>query len=231
MTFTQLSRRESPLWQIIETLQRQGSATIRDLEDVLGVTTTAVRQHLNTLQAEGYLERRTVHAGVGRPHHAYFLTNKVQELFACQCDDLALTLLQELFVLEGSERTHLLLDRVSTRLAGKYASSVRAQALQGRVSELAETLNGNGVLADALPQDNGTILLRTYNCPFHELASEHREICDMDTAMMRKVLGSEVNLSACMLDGHAGCTFVVAHANHAGNGIALNNSALNNVVA
>ena len=62
-------------------------------------------------------------------------------------------------------------------------------------------------------------------------ASEHREICNMDTAMMRKVLGSEVNLSACMLDGHAGCTFVVAHANHAGNGIALNNSALNNVVA
>ena len=39
MTFTQLSRRESPLWQIIETLQRQGSATIKELEDVLGVDT------------------------------------------------------------------------------------------------------------------------------------------------------------------------------------------------
>lgn len=210
MTFTQLSRRESPLWQIIETLQRQGSATIKELEDVLGVTTTAVRQHLNTLLAEGYLERRAVHAGVGRPHHAYFLTAKVNELFACQCDDLALTLLQELFILEGHDRAHQLLDRVSTRLAGKYASTVRAEALQGRVSELANTLTGNGVLADALPQENGTILLRTYNCPFHELASEHREICDMDTAVMRKVLGSEVSLCSCMLDGHAGCTFVVA---------------------
>ena len=47
-------------------------------------------------------------------------------------------------------------------------------------------------------------LLRTFNCPYHELAHEHREICEMDTNMMRKVLGSDVSLSSCMLDGHAG---------------------------
>jgi len=209
MTISQISKRESPLWQIIEYLQRNGSATIKELEDLLGVTTTAVRQHLTTLQVEGYIERRVVHSGVGRPHHAYFTTSKVQELFACQCDDLALTLLQEVFHLEGQERALQLLDRVGTRLARKYAPSVRSSMLQDRVSELAGTLNGNGVLADARAQEDDTILLRTFNCPFHELAHEHREICEMDTNMMRKVLGSEVSLSSCMLDGHAGCTFVV----------------------
>jgi predicted ArsR family transcriptional regulator len=134
----------------------------------------------------------------------------VQELFACQCDDLALTLLQEVFMLEGQERATVLLDRVGTRLARKYASTVRSSMLRERVNELAGTLNGNGVLTDALIQDENTIVLRTYNCPFHELAHEHREICEMDTNMMRKVLGSEVSLSSCMLDGHAGCTFVVS---------------------
>lgn len=209
MTISPINKRESPLWQIIEHLQRNGSATIKELEDLLGVTTTAVRQHLTTLLVEGYIERRVVHAGVGRPHHAYFTTFKVQELFACQCDDLALTLLQEVFYLEGQERALQLLDRVGTRLARKYASGVRSSLLRERVQELAGSLNGNGVLAEARPQDDDTILLRTYNCPFHELAHEHREICEMDTNMMRKVLGSDVSLSACMLDGHAGCTFVV----------------------
>jgi predicted ArsR family transcriptional regulator len=209
MTISQINKRESPLWQIIEYLQRNGSATIKELEDLLGVTTTAVRQHLTTLLVEGYIERRVVHAGVGRPHHAYFTTNKVQELFACQCDDLALTLLQEVFHLEGQERALLLLDRVGTRLARKHASGVRSSLLQERVHELAGSLNGSGVLADAAAQDDDTILLRTYNCPFHELAHEHREICEMDTNMLRKVLGSDVSLSTCMLDGHAGCTFVV----------------------
>jgi predicted ArsR family transcriptional regulator len=210
MTLGPLTKRESPLWQIVEYLQRQGSATIKELEDLLGVTTTAVRQQLTTLLAEGFIERRVVHAGVGRPHHAYFTTPKVQELFACQCDDLALTLLQEVFQLEGQERALVLLDRVGTKLANKYSSTVRSSLLRERVGELAGTLNGNGVLSDAMAGDDNTFVLRTYNCPFHELAQEHREICEMDKNMIGKVLGSDVDLSSCMLDGHAGCTFVVS---------------------
>ncbi len=212
MTLTIVGKRESPLWQIIEYLQRNGSATIKELEDLLNVTTTAVRQHLTTLQADGYIERRVVHAGVGRPHHAYFTTPRVQELFACHCDDLALTLLEELFQLEGQERTAQLLDRVGTRLAGKYASTVRSTLLHDRVDELARALNGNGILSDAIIGDGDVIALRTYNCPFHELAQEHREICEMDRSMMEKVLGTDVSLSQCMLEGHAGCTFVVQRA-------------------
>ena len=211
MTLSLFGKRESPLWQIIEYLQRRGSATIKELEDLLGVTTTAVRQHLNTLQADGYIERRIVHAGVGRPHHTYLTTAKVQELFACQCDDLALTLLEEVFHLEGKARTAELLDRVGTRLAGKYVSAVRGSLLRERVDELAQALNGNGILAEAVVTDGDVIALHTYNCPFHELAQEHREICEMDRGMLEKVLGSDVQLSQCMLEGHAGCTFIVQH--------------------
>jgi len=216
MTLSTIGKRESPLWQIIEHLQRRGSATIKELENLLGVTTTAVRQHLNTLQAEGYIERRSVHAGVGRPHHAYFTTAKVQELFACHCDDLALTLLEEVFHLEGEARTAELLDRVGTRLAGKYVSAVRGSMLRERVDELARALNGNGILADAVFADSDVIALRTYNCPFHELAQEHREICEMDRSMLQKVLGSDVQLSQCMLEGHAGCTFIVQRSANGG---------------
>lgn len=209
MTLNILGKRESPLWQIIEHLQRKGPATIKEMEDLLGITTTAVRQHLNTLQAEGYIERRVVHAGVGRPHHAYFTTTRVQELFACHCDDLALTLLEELFYLEGTSRTAELLDRVGTRLASKYTSSMRSSLLQDRVNDLASAFNGNGILADAVFGDGGVIALHTYNCPFHDLAQEHREICEMDRGMVEKVLGTDVSLSRCILEGHGGCTFTV----------------------
>lgn len=209
MTLSTIGKRESPLWQIIEYLQRRGSATIKEMEELLGVTTTAVRQHLNTLQVEGYIERRSVHAGVGRPHHAYSTTAKVQELFACHCDDLALTLLEEVFHLEGEARTAELLDRVGTRLAGKYVSAVRGSMLRERVDDLARALNDNGILADAAVADSGVITLHTYNCPFRELAQEHREICEMDRNMLEKVLGSDVHLSKCMLEGHASCTFII----------------------
>ncbi len=211
MTMNPVSgKRENPTWRILEYMQRRGSATIKDLEVLLGITTTAVRQHLSSLQAEGYVERRRVHSGVGRPHHAYSLTGKTSELFACHCDDLALTLLQEVFALEGVERAHQLLGRVGNRLAQRYASSVRSAVLQERVQEMADALYSKGVLAE-VNDEADTIMLQTYNCPYHELAQEHREICEMDEMMMRQVLGSDVNLSSCMMDGHTSCTFVVAN--------------------
>ena len=202
--------RDTATWQIIEYIQRNGSATIKDLEQLLGITTTAVRQHLNTLQNEGYIERRTVHTGVGRPHHAYGVTAKAQEIFACHCDDLALTLLEEVFALEGVDRTNLLLSRVSNRLANKYQQSVRSELLVERVDELAGALYQRGVLTDVKAEDNDTFILHTYNCPYHELAQDHREICEMDEAMLRQVLGSDVNLTNCMMDGHQGCSFLVS---------------------
>ena len=210
MSLNVYTDRSSPAWQVIEYLKRNGSATIKELEELLGVTTNAVRQHLQALQADGYIERRQVNAGVGRPHHAYSISAKAHDLFACHCDDLALTLLEEVFALEGKERVDMLLGRVGDRLAQRYATSVRGDMLQDRVEQLAGELYKRGVLTDINVQDENVIVLHAYNCPYHELAQEHRSICEMDEEVMRKVLGSDVNLSACMMDGHRGWSFVVS---------------------
>ncbi|MCB9148057.1 MAG: MarR family transcriptional regulator [Caldilineaceae bacterium] len=207
--------KESPTSQILEHLQRKGSATIKDFEQLLGVTTTAVRQHLNTLQAEGYIERRRVSVGVGRPHHAYFVTDKVRELLACHCDDLALTLLEEVFALEGVEKVNFLLERVGKRLADRYQQSVQSVVLQERVNELAGALSRHGVLTDVVAQEDDMIMLKTYNCPYHDLAYEHQEICNMDQNMIRQVLGSDVSLSSRIMDGDGCCAFVVRQASRA----------------
>jgi predicted ArsR family transcriptional regulator len=102
-----------------------------------------------------------------------------------------------------------LLDRVGDRLAQRYAGSVRGLGLQQRVTEMAGALEERGVLTDNIVQADGSIVLTAYNCPYHELAQQHREICEMDEKMMRSVLGSDVTLSSCMMDGHARCSFVV----------------------
>lgn len=202
------SDKNSPGWRIIEYLQRNHSASIKELEEFLGVTTTAVRQHLQSLQAEGYIDRNTVTSGVGRPHHAYVLTSASHSLFDCHCDDLALTMLEEMFEMVGPDNVTTLLGRVSDRLADRYAHTVTAQALQQRVEQMAGALAKQGVLTDVFAED-GSIILKTYNCPYHDLAQEYRQICDMDQAMMRKVLGEDVALSACIMDGDGGCSFTI----------------------
>ena len=200
---------ESPAWQIVEYLQRHSSATIKELEEMLGITSTAVRQHLNGLQAAGYVARTTVNAGVGRPYHAYAATEEVRKLFDCHCDDLALTMLEEMFAMVGPDNIGHLLKRVSGRLASRYAGVVKSPVLLDRVQEMAGVLDRLGVLTDVVSQDNNTIILKTYNCPYHELAQEHRQICDMDQDMMQQVLGHDVALNACIMNGDGGCSFIV----------------------
>ena len=201
--------KDVPVWQILEHLQRNQSATIKEIEHLLGVTTNAVRQHLSTLLSEGYVERQRVNSGVGRPHHIYILADKARKLFACHCDDLALMMLEEVFALEGREQAMLILQRVGQRLAKKYADVTQNIAPAKRIHELAEAMSNSGVLTEVVAQDDGSAVLKTYNCPYHELAQEHREICEMDRGMISTVLGSEVNLGDCIMDGHAGCSFVV----------------------
>ncbi|MEM7124889.1 MAG: MarR family transcriptional regulator [Chloroflexota bacterium] len=210
MALSIYSDKESPAWRIIEHLQRRGSSTIKELEELLSVTTTAVRQHLGTLQADGYVERRQVNTGVGRPHHIYLITPSAQELFTCHCDDLALTLLQEIYALEGIAKTQLLLKRVGDRLADKYSESIQATVLQERVEELAGALNNRGVLTDVQEADNNTILLKTYNCPYHDLAQHDDEICQMDREMIRQVLGSDVELDSSIMQGDGCCSFMIS---------------------
>lgn len=201
-------QKDTPSWKILEHLQRNGSGTIKEFEELLGVTTTAVRQHVSTLQSKEYIERRSVNTGIGRPHHAYYITEKARELFACHCDDLALTLLEEVFEVAGSETTALLLQRVGNRLAGKYTESVRSELLQERVEELATAFNDRGVLAD-VATDEQSITLKTYNCPFHELAHEHAEVCEMDQDMIKNLLGSDVDMDSRITEGHNCCSFVI----------------------
>ncbi len=201
-------RDESSATAIIHLLQRRGSASIKEIETELGVTTTAVRLQLSNLQAQGLVDARIVREGVGRPHYEYFLTEKARETFACYCDELALSLYEELLKEVGVAKVRKLLKRVRDRLAEQYAGQVRGELLDQRIQGLASLLDERGILTDVEPYEGGFIL-KKYNCPYHDLAQGHREICEMEQEMIAQVLDADVSLTQCMMDGYTGCQFDV----------------------
>jgi len=195
--------------QIIRLLQRHGALTIKDLRRELGMSDTAVRQQLAHLMAKGWVRTTVAERGnVGRPQHLYELSERARELFACYCEDLALNLYDELLAEQGPEVVRRLLGRVGNRLAAQYRQQVRGQVLQERVLSFARILDARGILSD-VSQEADVIRLQEYNCPYHELAAAHREICIMEQTMMAAVLDADVELTHCMMDGHHGCSFTV----------------------
>jgi predicted ArsR family transcriptional regulator len=50
-------------------------------------------------------------------------------------------------------------------------------------------------------------VLSALACPYPELAMRDRGVCTMEKMMLSEILGENVRLSACRLDGAACCTF------------------------
>jgi predicted ArsR family transcriptional regulator len=199
---------KSPAGQILKLLQQQGSLNIKEIEAALGVTTTAVRQQLMALLAEGFVTTTTVREKRGRPHAVYSLSDKGQALFARGYEDLALVLLEEVLGLTEPESTRQLLQRVSARLGEYYAEQLQGVVLAERLQELIVLLEQRGIISK-VEEEDGAFVLTKYGCPYYGLAREHREVCGVEIEAMEQALGSEVTLCQSQLDGHHGCQFQV----------------------
>src|SRR3989337_1643187 len=123
--------------QILEYLQRQGRATVKDLGNLLGLTSTGIRQHLTVLERDGLVDAREERGRVGRPTLVYSLTDKADALFPKTYDTLAGVLIEEIRSSQGNERLHELLRKVAERLAAPFVERVQGKPLEGRVQETA----------------------------------------------------------------------------------------------
>jgi predicted ArsR family transcriptional regulator len=199
-------RDSSPASIILRHIQRHGQSTIKELEDVLGVSTTAVREHLAHLQANGFVATNTRRSGPGRPRLVYKLTHKAQSLFPKHYDLLIHLMLQELTAEDGIERVERLLERVGQRMADEYADRVSAGDVEARLDELHASLEARGIAAAVEDEGTGFAI---HSCPYFDVAQEHAEVCAMDRQMFEHVLGEEVTLERSIREGHHHCHFTV----------------------
>lgn len=204
----------SPRAEVLRLIQRQGSASIKDLEAALGVTTTAVREQVAHLLHEGFLQATRVRGDIGRPYYVYALTTKAQELFPKDYATLAILLLEETLAMHGPEGLRTLLNRVSRRMAEKFEDQTQGKELQQKLLGLVAALGDAGMEISMLPVEGRVddFVLKTATCPYFDVARNHREICDMEQEMMADLLGPGVGvtLSRCLIDGEQACEFHVS---------------------
>jgi predicted ArsR family transcriptional regulator len=202
-------RDSSPASIILQHIQRHGQTTIKKLEEVLGVSTTAVREHLAHLQAHGLVVTSTMRYGPGRPRLVYTLTDKAQSLFPKHYDLLIRLILQELAAEGGMERVEALLERVGARLAQEYGERISGEDVSVRLNELHQMLEDKGIPAEV--QASGTSI-NIHSCPYFDVAQEHGEVCAMERRMFEQVLGKEVVLEQSIRDGYHHCCFALPSA-------------------
>lgn len=193
--------------------RRQAGATVGELATALGVSRTAIRQHLVSLQREGLVVPSGERSSPGRPNRLYLLTDAGKEAFTRRYSWFAHVLVETILEEHGAAG-------LRTRL-GRIAGAVVAELDHGqpRPAHVRERIAHIALLMDQLGYDAHTFITGTEgrdvqlpdieadNCVFHELAMKQPEICHFDVALLSGYTGAHVTLHECMARGGQVCRF------------------------
>ena len=192
---------------VLNLLADSGPLAISDLVQHLAVTRTAVRERLLRLTGEGLVDRELVRGGRGRPSYRYSLSPKARQLAGNNFADLSAVLWQEVLRNKDSRRPQRVVRRIAGALKALYAGAIHGTTLKARMESLRELLQKRRVRCDVDTRSRDpTFTLR--DCPYLDLADVDSTICQVETMLFSQLLGDEVVLSHCRLDGHNCCQFI-----------------------
>jgi predicted ArsR family transcriptional regulator len=211
------SREDSTRRRVAHAVSELGPVTTSDLAERLGLTSAAVRRHLDILEAEGLV--RTLEAaahgprGRGRPARSYVLTDGGHAALASAYDDLAASALR--FVAEelGPEAVERFAESRVLELEARYAPVVAAAGsdVAARTHALASALSSDGYAASARPLGPGGTQLCQGHCPVQHVAAAVPQLCEAETEVFARLLGGHVQRLATLAHGEHVCTTYVPH--------------------
>jgi len=197
---------ESSDQALLDLLRKHGPLSVAQLKADMHVTATAVRQRLVRLLKQGDIERNAERVTRGRPVHRYGLTEKGRRRSGANFADLAVALWHEIRDIKDAEIRRGLLQRIGGRLAALYADKINGSTLDQRMESLAAIFRERQIPFE-VERTNDLPLLHATACPYPELAEQDRTVCSMERIMFSELLGENLRLSNCRLDGHNCCTF------------------------
>ena len=201
--------------RVARVILESGPTTAGVLAERLGLTPAAVRRHLDALLAEGLIAEREHRPsglrGRGRPAKLFAVTDAGRDSFDQAYDDLAASALRFLAANGGREAVAAFARQRVAELEGRYRPLVEAVPVAARTEALAAALSGDGYAASVEPAARATTgaQLCQHHCPVAHVAGEFPELCEAETEVFARLLGTHVQRLATIAHGDGICTTYV----------------------
>jgi predicted ArsR family transcriptional regulator len=195
--------------RVARTLLELGPSTAAALADRLHLTPAAVRRHLDHMLDSGTVEAREQRVvgsrGRGRPAKIFALTETGRDQFEQQYDDLAAQAMRFLAQHGGEEAVAAF---ARERLVGLEQRILAIQAAYPELpptEALARAMRDAGFAASIHAGPVGEQLCQQH-CPVAHVAHEFPQLCEAETELIGRVLGSHVQRLATIAHGDGVCT-------------------------
>ena len=193
-------------------LLAHGGATAGELGDTLGLSPAAIRRHLDAMLADGDVAAREQHVnglrGRGRPAKIFALTDAGR----LRCgphtyDDLASSALRWIAHNGGEEAVAAFAADMVGGLEERCQAAVREVGDDplSRAEALAGALSDEGYAASASVIASGGQLCQ-HHCPVAHVAEEFPQLCEAETQVISRLVGTHVQRLATIANGDGVCT-------------------------
>jgi predicted ArsR family transcriptional regulator len=193
-------------------LLEHGAATTAELGEAIGLSPAAIRRHLDVMLADGDVVARDQHVygqrGRGRPARVFSLT----EAGRGRCgphtyDDLASSALRWISRNGGEDAVAgFAADLVSgLEERCRTATETAGDDPLARAEALATALSTEGYAASASAIASGGQLCQ-HHCPVAHVAAEFPQLCEAETQVISRLVGSHVQRLATIANGDGICT-------------------------
>jgi len=182
---------------VLELLKWHGPMTASSLGAQLGVSTVAVRRHLDALERDGLVDQGTAARRRGRPAHVYQLSEAGHDLFPRNYDQLVAQLLEAATAEFGPDAVTRLFARRRAAMAERLGGRLPIPASLPEVAgSLAEIQDAGGYMTEVGPDadEAGAFVLREHNCAIPSVAASHPAACRAELALLRELAGPQVEV-------------------------------------
>jgi predicted ArsR family transcriptional regulator len=200
--------------RILTLLKMNGGLTTSELSEMLDISATAVRRHLNNLEVQDMVAHRTEQRGMGRPSFIYELTDGASSIFPQSYAAFAVSLLEDLVALDGPDKLDELFDKRQERRRQQYISGTTGETLSDRVASLARLLESEGRMTTWEQLDDDRYILREHNCPIRRVADKFDHPCQCEISLLRETLQARVTRVNHIPDGDIACVYEINGASH-----------------
>ena len=158
------------------------------MADGLGITPSAVRQHLATLRTGGFVASRQERGRPGRPADLYHSTELGDSLFVGPTTgEIAVELLSHI-----EDEDPQLLPRVFQRRRRRRVEQCReklaGKSLSDTVAGLAAILDAEGYMANVDKLSDDSYRLTLHTCAIWAVASHYGQACSTELEFMQQVI-------------------------------------------
>ena len=199
--------------RVLFVLKTKGPQTAARMAKRLGVTTTAVRQHLSVLQGEGLVDFTDERRKVGRPARLWRLTLRAYDRFPDSHADLAVEMLLAIRSAFGEEGLERLTEEKTRQQVENYRARMPGPSalLKERVATLTRIRREEGYMAEWRRRRDGTFELVENHCSIAKAARVCPNLCSSELSLFRSVLGDDVSVNRVehILSGDRCCAYQI----------------------